>query len=182
MSIRETIMNKISVNPEKSELRILGQLFSYHCDKFNTRILKGFEDTLGYEKAKELLFKSSESTNYDALKGMFEVITGDTPEQKLDAIFEIYKVLGHGNVISKEISSNGGKIIAKSSYMVEGWLENEEKWNWGKRKQPICHDESGAIAAAFEIAYGLSKGSVKVDEVACSATGASECEFIVEVL
>jgi hypothetical protein len=181
MSVRETFIGKISLDPEKSELMVGEELFSYHCDKFNTRILKGFEDTLGFDKARDLLFTSSESTNYDALKGMFDLIEGETPQDKLKSIFEMFKVLGHGDLYVKDINAKGGTITAKKSYMVEGWLENQERWHWSKRTKPICHDESGAIAAAFEIANGLDKGSVTVNETECSVTGASECVFNVEV-
>lgn len=181
MSIREKLMGLMEVNAEKSELKVSGQLFAYHCDKFNTRILKGLEDTLGFEKARDILCKSAEETTYDTLTGMFEVFDGSTPEEKLASIFEAYKVFGHGNVQIKEVSASGGIVTAKPSYMVEGWLENTERWNWGKRDKPICHDEAGSIAAAFEIAYGLSKGAVKVTETVCYVTGADACEFKIEV-
>ncbi len=181
MSLRENMMKQIDVDAEKSELRVAGQLFAYHCDKFNTRILKGLEDTLGFEKARDLLENSAESTMYDTLTGMFDLFEGSTPEEKLNSIFEAYKVLGHGNISVKEISASGGTATAKPSYMVEGWLENEERWGWGKRENPICHDEAGAIAAAFEIAFGLSKGSAKVTETQCYVTGADSCEFKIEV-
>ncbi len=181
MSLREKLIGNISIDPETSKFLIEGEAFAYHCDKFNTRILKGFEDTLGHEKTKELLFKSAESSCYDVLKGLFDLLEGDTPTDKMKSVFEMCKVLGHGDFHIKDINETGGTVIAKKAYMVEGWLENQERWHWHKRTDTICHDSCGAIAAAFEIANGLDKGTVTVTETECMVTGAPECVFNVEV-
>lgn len=182
MGVRDTVIGNVSVNAEKSELKIGSEVFAYHCDKFNTRILKGLEDTLGFEKARELLFKSAEKTTLGVLKGLNDILVGATPQEKLASIFELYKVLGHGNISLVEFGDKKSKVISDPSYMAEGWKENQEKWNWSKRENPVCHDQSGAIAAAFELALGKNVGEVKVTETVCHTMGSQACEFDVEVL
>lgn len=182
MGVRETVLSNISINVEKSELKIGNEVFAFHCDKFNTRILKGLEDTLGFEKARELLFKSSEKTTLGVLKGLGDILVGATVQEKLSSIFELYKVLGHGNIKVTEFGDTKSKVISDPSYMAEGWIENQEKWNWSRREKPICHDQCGAIAAAFELAFGKNPGQVKVVETTCHSMGSAACEFDVEVL
>ncbi len=65
-------------------------------------------------------------------------------------------------------------------YTAEGWLENQAKLGWERRKHPVCHVEAGIIAAAWEIVHGLPKGSVSVVESACRAMGDPTCEFSIE--
>jgi len=184
MGTRETVMGMISINAEKSVIK-LGEIeIAFHCDKFNTRIFRGFEDTLGFEKARDLIFASAHNTTYDNLtKFSSEIIKNMKPSDAIASFFELYKVLGYGNFTVLDVYANGGgRVKGDPSYMAEGWLENQEKWHWAPRKQGVCHEEAGHIAAAWELAYNLKKGSVRVTETICKAAGGPYCEFQVEVL
>jgi len=183
MGTRENMIGMISINAERSVIKLGDVEIAYHCDKFNTRIFKGFEDTLGFEKARDLIFTSAHNTTYDNLvKIATGIIAGSKPADVIESLFELYKVLGYGNFMVQDAYENGGRVKGDPSYMAEGWLENQEKWHWTNRTQGVCHEEAGHIAAAWELAHNLKKGSVRVIETVCKAAGGPYCEFQIEVL
>ncbi|NLI40327.1 MAG: hypothetical protein GX421_03945 [Caldisericales bacterium] len=182
MGIREDIASLTKISGEDGTIAIGSVTVAYHCDKFNTRIIKGFEDTLGFEKARQLVHDTAESTAYDSLASFIASKTQDmSPKDALGVAFDLFKVLGYGCYQLLEDNGKGGKVKGSPVYTAEGWLENETKWNWEARKEPVCHVESGLIAAVWEIVNNLPKGSVRVNETACRAQGNPECMFEVEV-
>lgn len=182
MNIREDIISKCAIDGKLGRIKIGSIDVAYHCDKFNTRIIKGFEDTLGYEKARDMIHKTSEETLLDAVSDYIKSSTsGMSPADVMKTIFEMFKTLGYGSFTVESDNDNSGKVNGSPVYTAEGWLENEVKYNWEARKNPVCHTEAGFIAAAWEIAHNLPKGSTKVTETTCRSMGANACEFTVEV-
>lgn len=173
--------------PEKSRLELGSVEVSYHCDKFNTRILKNFEDVLGFDKGSILLKKGAETTTYDALKKFLNQddikanFDGLSPEDKVKTIFEMFKVSAYGALEVSSLSPEKSVFISKSSYLAEGWLENKEKFNWADRDLPVCHDISGHLCAVLSIVYAKPVGSFKIIETKCRAKGDDICEFVAEV-
>jgi len=185
--IRDLYIKTIKVYPDRSRLEFGGSEVSFHCDKFNTRIIKGIEDVIGYKDAAQLLAQSAEKTNYEILKSFF--VTGDgaavfksmSPPDRLAAVFEVLKVLAYGAFDGSGLTEKGGKVTSATSYLAEGWLENLERWKWALRENPVCHDARGFIAAATALAYGKPVGTYNVTEVKCRSKGDAVCEFAVEV-
>jgi hypothetical protein len=185
--VRELLVSTVKVYPDRSRLEFGGTEVAFHCDKFNTRIIKGMEDVIGVEQAARLLAASAEATHYAWLKKFF--IDGDgkaafsamSAADKLAACFEVYKVFAYGAFDGSGLGENGGKVVSKSSYIAEGWLENMERWKWVLRENAVCHDACGTIAAAAAIAYGKPQGTYVVTEIKCRSKGDDICEFAVEV-
>lgn len=186
-AIRDLLVSTVKADPERSRLEFGGTEVAFHCDKFNTRIIKGMEDVIGVEQASRLLAASAEKTHYDWLKGFF--IDGEgkaafgalSAAEKLAACFEVYKVFAYGAFDGSGLSESGGKVISKTSYLAEGWIENLERWKWSLRDNPVCHDACGTIAAAAAISYGKPLGTYVVTETKCRSKGDDSCEFAVEV-
>jgi hypothetical protein len=184
---RGYMIDTIEVHPEKSRLEFGGAEVSFHCDKFNTRVVKGLEDVVGFNDANRILASISEKSHYDLLTTFLN--SGDaaddfaslSPEDKVASIFEIYKVFAYGSFDSSGIGESGGIVTSGSSYVAEGWLENMERWNWELRGKPVCHDACGHIAAAVGFAYGKPAGTYTVTETKCRSMGDDLCEFKVEV-
>ncbi len=173
---------------DRSRLELGGIEVSFHCDKFNTRILKNFEDVMGYHEGGKVLASCAEATTYEALRkflgaGEAAAIFAPLPlGARLEAIFELFKVLAYGAVETLEASPEGARFMSRTSYLAEGWLENKERWHLDEREGPACHDIRGHLAAAMAIATGKPQGSFKVQETKCRAfKGADVCEFVVEV-
>ncbi|MBD3290937.1 hypothetical protein GF337_19175 [candidate division KSB1 bacterium] len=173
--------------PEKSRLELGSVEVSYHCDKFNTRILKNFEDVLGFDKGGMLLQKAAEFTTYEALKKFLDQteikanFDAMSTEDKTLTILEMFKIPAYGAIEISSLSPEKSVFISKSSYLAEGWLENKEKFNWEDRKQPVCHDICGHLCAVLSIVYDKPAGSFKMSETKCRAKGDDICEFVSEV-
>ena len=137
--IKQGYVESIKVVADKSRIEVGGAEVSLHCDKFNTRIIKGLEDVVGFEKAQEILENSASKSTYDILNSYLSstdiksAFNGLSPEEKLKTIFELFKVLGYGAIEISSVSDSSGEFFSKSSYISEGWLENEKKWKWSKR-------------------------------------------------
>ena len=185
--VKEAFLGTIKADADKSRLEFGGTEVSFHCDKFNTRVVKGLEDVVGVDDAHNLLSRQAEITHHAFLQKFFvdgpgaEAFSALSPEDKLAAIFEIYKVLAYGAFEGNGIGEAGGKVTSKSSYVAEGWLENLERWNWTLRENPVCHDACGQIAAALAVAFGKPAETYSVTETTCRAKGDDICEFVVEV-
>ncbi len=83
------------IDGQKGRISIGDINIAYHCDKFNTRIIKGFEDTLGYEKTRELLFKVAEETTHDSFSGFLKEMTADkSAPDAFSLANELLKTLG----------------------------------------------------------------------------------------
>lgn len=186
-AIRDLLVSTVKADPERSRLEFGGTEVSFHCDKFNTRVIKGMEDVIGFEQAVRLLSASSETTHYAMLKQFFldgegkAAFAALSPGDKLAACFEAYKVFAYGAFDGAGLGETGGKVVSKSSYIAEGWLENLERWKWSLRENPVCHDACGQIAAAAAIAFGKAAGTYAVVETKCRSKGDDVCEFAVEV-
>jgi len=185
--VKELFLGTVKADAERSRLEFGGTEVSFHCDKFNTRIIKGLEDVVGFEEAKKLLAHQAETTNYALLETFLgegepaEVFGSLSPEEKLAAVFEIYKILAYGAFDGGAVGEGGGTVTSPYSYLAEGWLENMERWNWSLRDNPVCHDACGCIAAALAMAFGKPTGTYAVSETKCRSKGDDICEFAVEV-
>lgn len=186
MNIVSAYGGTMEIDAAKSRIRIGGHEVAFHCDKFNTRIIKGLEDVVGVKDAAKLLIESSEQAAYGMFTDFFQ---GDTkaafdalaPEDKMATLIEIGKMLGYGAVTVNSVSDAGGDFTSPSSYLAEGWLENMNRWNWKLRDNPACYDMSGYLAAALAYSYGKEPGTYKVLEGNCRAKGDDVCTFKAEV-
>jgi hypothetical protein len=184
--IKSGYIQSITILADRSRIQAGGAEVSLHCDKFNTRILKGLEDVAGFEKAREIIATSAEKTTIDLLNkylasaNVKEAFDSLSVDDKLKAVFEIFKVLGYGALDAVSVSETSGKFVSKSTYISEGWLENEKKWKWSKRSEPVCHDVIGYLQGALAIVYGKAPGTYTVKETSCRAKGDPQCEFQME--
>lgn len=184
--IVKAYLDTLGLNREKSTLSVGGVDVAFHCDKFNTRILKNIEDVMGYEEGSALLKEWALKTTYKALgsfliggagAGGFAVLSS---REKLEAQFELFKVLAYGAVTIDSLTESSGVFSSKTSYLAEGWLENKKSWGWDTRQGPACHDMCGHIAAAMALAHGKPQGAFTVSETACRTMGADVCAFEAE--
>ncbi|MDX9723958.1 MAG: hypothetical protein RBU37_24625 [Myxococcota bacterium] len=178
----------LSFDAARSALSLSGDRVAFHCDKFNTRILKNFEDVMGYEDGGKLLCDMAASTTYAALNRA--LVEGENAAAfaaldlrgKLEAITEYFKLLAYGAIEIVELSPTQAKVVSSHSYLAEGWLENKKRWNLDERMGPACHDLRGHLAAAMCICTGRPLGSFHCTETLCRAYKNGErCEFTVEV-
>jgi len=185
--LKGLFLGTVKADAERSRLEFGGTEVSFHCDKFNTRIIKGLEDVVGFDEAKKLLAHQAEITNYDLLQKFLgegaaaEAFGALSPEEKLSAVFDIYKILAYGAFEGGGVGEGGGTVNSAHSYLAEGWLENMERWNWSLRDNPVCHDACGYIAAALAVAFGKPVETYAVSETKCRSKGDDVCEFAVEV-
>lgn len=185
--LADRLFSTMTFDKERSRLEIGGAEVSFHCDKFNTRILKNFEDVMGYEEGGRLLSACAESTTYDSLQRFLGEGEAGVAFQalglaeRLEAIFEMFKVLAYGAIAVQTATPESARFTSASSYLAEGWLENQARWHLDEREGPACHDICGHIAAAMAVATGKPAGSYRVKETRCRAyKGATECEFLAE--
>jgi predicted hydrocarbon binding protein len=184
--IKNGYVQSIKILADRSRIEAGGAEVSLHCDKFNTRILKGLEDVAGFEKAREIIATSAEKTTIDLLNkyldspNVKEAFASFSVDDRLKTIFEIFKVLGYGALNVESVGETSGKFVSKSTYISEGWLENEKKWKWSKRNEPVCHDVIGYLQGALVIVYGKPPGTFSVKEITCRAKGDPRCEFQME--
>jgi hypothetical protein len=175
-------ISTIESDARRSRLKVAGTEVAFHCDKFNTRIIKGLESITGFDKLAIMISRISEETHYNLVQ---KIIQADSEKRfaslsrtdKLAAIFEIYKVFGYGNFDVSKLTEDGGEVTAKKSYLAEGYLENQQRWNWGPRFRPFCVDADGYIAAAMAITFGKPVGTYIVRESKCRAMGNPVCIF-----
>jgi V4R domain-containing protein len=185
--IKEDYKESIKILADKSRLEVGSVEASLHCDKFNTRIIKGLEDVIGFKDAQKILSETAEKSTYNLLNAYLssaqiaDSFNSLSPEDKLNVIFELFKVLGYGALKISSINENSGKFVSKSTYLSEGWLENERKWKWAKRENPVCHDVIGYLQSALSLVYGKEPGAFKVTETSCRTKGDEQCEFNMEV-
>jgi len=185
-NIVKAYLDTLGFDPNKSVLTIGGSNVAFHCDKFNTRILKNIEDVMGYEEGSALLKGWAMKTSFRELRkflvdgpgaGIFSALD---PRGRMEAQFEMFKVLAYGAVEIDSLSELGGTFRSRTSYLAEGWLENKSAWGWELRRGPACHDMCGHIAAAMCLAYGKPEGSYKVSESSCRTVGSEDCVFEAE--
>ena len=182
--IVEKLQASVKVDPARSRISVAGEEFAYHCDKFATRIIRGLEDVLGVDKARDLIARSAAQTYLDTINSF----AAPMPEwksasvvDKLEAMAESWKTFGFGAVTYDKMDGSSTTARSASSYLAEGYLENMERWKWPVRKTPFCHDQVGYLQAAFAAATGKDLSAIKVTETQCRSTGADMCVFEVEV-
>ncbi len=180
----EKLKASIAVDAARSWISVGGEEFAYHCDKFNTRIIKGLEDVLGPAKARELIMRTASQN----LLEMFKSFAASTPEfqaadtaEKLTGLTECLKLLGFGAVALDKMDGSSTQARSTTSYLAEGYLENMQRWGWPVRKAPFCYDLEGYLQAAFAAATGKDLASISVTETQCRTAGADSCIFEVEV-
>lgn len=178
----------LEFDQEKSKLSIAGTAVSYHCDKFNTRILKNLEDVMGYKRAGEMLSKMAAKTTYDAMKYVLnETEAGSdiktlTKKEQIEAFLEILKALAYGSIELVEYDSSKAIFQSKHSYLAEGWLENEKRWKLDLREGPACHDIRGHLSAIMAMVEGKPLNTFTVQETSCRTFEDSPvCKFVAEV-
>ncbi|NLI99179.1 hypothetical protein GX441_11045 [bacterium] len=185
-AILESYLKTFMIDAEHSRIRIGNHEVAFHCDKFNTRIIKGLEDVIGVADSYKLLVASAEKATLQMfsdflvseIKPQFDALS---PEDKFTTLVEIGKLLGYGALNASRISDKGGEFSSPSSYLAEGWLENQTRWNWKQRTDPVCYDMCGFIAGVLSIVYGKPAGTYKVTEMECRSKGDSVCNFKAEV-
>ena len=171
-----------------SELSIAGTAVSFHCDKFNTRILKNLEDVMGYDKAASMLFEKAQKTTYDSFKHIMDEtevgqdINAFSKKEQIEAFLEIFKALAYGAIKIVEYSPERSVFSSEHAYLAEGWLENKKKWMLDERDGPACHDIRGHLAAVMALVEGKHFDAYTVKETQCrSFEDGTICEFVAEV-
>jgi hypothetical protein len=162
---------------------------SFHCDKFNTRILKNLEDMMGYEAGGRVLRETAAQSSRDLLArflnepGLNGTWQGLDLRSRLEAILELYRVMAFGAIRVVDVRQSGATFASATSYLAEAWIENRSRWHLDAREGPACHDICGHLAAAVSLTIDVPLARVKVTETTCRAfRDARECEFVAAVL
>ncbi len=185
-NIVKAYLDTLGFDSDRSVLTVGGTDVAFHCDKFNTRILKNIEDVMGYEEGSVLLRDWASRTTFKAFNSFLKdgpessAFASLDPRGKLEAQLELFKFLAYGAVTIDDLHDNGGVFRSGTSYLAEGWLENKKAWGWELRQGPACHDMCGHLSAVMSISYGRPEGAYKVRETACRTMGADECVFEAE--
>jgi hypothetical protein len=162
--------------PDRSRLMIGGTEMAFHCDKFNTRICKNLEDASAEQTTHAFLTQFLDDGDR---KAQFEALS---PQERLQTIFGIFKVLAYGALEIVELSEEKSVFRSASTYLSEGWRENQKRWRWVDREDPACHDIRGHLSAAMALAFDKPVGSYDLVETKCRAMGQDACEFVAEVI
>jgi hypothetical protein len=146
--LADKLLATIAFDRATSTLKLGGVGVSFHCDKFNTRILKNFEDVMGYEDGGMLIRTAAARTSFAFLSQFLTTpdiapsFAAMDPSGRLETIFEIYKALAYGAIRVQDVARTSAVFVSDTSYLAEGWLENRERWHLDEREGPACHDKN----------------------------------------
>ena len=169
---------------EHSRITTSGIEIAYQSDKFSTRIIKGIEDVMGYEAASQLIKANACKATLNTfmkIQGKLGIGNLKTPQEKMEALFLIWKKLGNGSVTMVELSPTRAVFETHTSFLAVGYQENMKNWHWPQREKPFCHDLTGYLQAVVAAALQIPPQKITATETECMTMGAEKCTFILEV-
>jgi hypothetical protein len=162
----------LTVDLDRSVVTLGGRRLVLHCHHYNVFLQRTIEDGLK-ERAPLLLTAAA----VEASRSTLGALSAASPAAAV--IAEAARILstnGFGHADVSELHQRGGRAILSPSHYALGWVSK-----WGMRTKPCCFFPAGWLGGAVVVAGGYAPERVSAREVACVATGAERCEFVVEV-
>lgn len=150
----------------------------FHCHHFNLFWDQTIDDALGSEVGAAIRTAAAREAFYDLLSGLVERAGATHPGDRLALARTVFSAMGQGD-LTFELDQRGGTSIGE--YLHYGYSWNEKYGQKVNRRQPADAVAAGFTAAACELAHGLTRESVRVQEVECVAKRDRRCRFSAEV-
>ena len=152
----------------------LGQSqIAFGCERFATLFDRVVDDALGPERGVEARARAGHKAAYQLLRGMVAAQRGASPAERLATAAEVFAALGYGT-LELMVGRTGGAVRGLHLHHGEGW---HARYGPNGRTHPADGFTTGFVAAATEVAYDLTPGSIGAEETECVAIGADACEF-----
>jgi hypothetical protein len=167
---------KVDFDLEKSLATVYGQPMVFHCHHYNTFLQQTIEDPT-YLDSTTLLTDAAAEVAFEQMIAYYRTHPeAATPQLRLAAAAEMFKVCGFGTLDLTQLSDQGGTAVAPHSHYALGWTSK-----FGQRETPACFFVAGYIAGALAAAFGRPQEAYRSTETSCAAAGAACCSFSVEV-
>lgn len=161
--------------PEQDLMFLAGQPAVYHCHHFNLFLDQTIDDALGAERSRALRMRAGREFAHLVITAVCDELHAQSPPARLQVAISLFKALGHG-VLQFDADANGG--TARGSHLHYGFAWHEKYGAQVTRRTPADGFAAGYAAAAVEVAFGLSLGSISGEEHTCIAMRAPACEFV----
>jgi len=162
---------------EQDLMFLAGQPVVYHCHHFNLFLDQTIDDALGTEASFRLRMSAAREFAGHLLSAVCEHAEAGTPPERLRLAAQLFKLMGHGS-LDFDADFTGGTAHGSHLHYGFAWLEKYGKQV--RRRHPADAFAAGFSAAALEIAYDLSPGSLAGVEQECVALRAPQCRIQVE--
>lgn len=163
----------VAFDAAKNVATLGGQEMVFHCHHYNCALQRAVTGSLGQAAAAELF----RAAGAEAVRPQLVALTKTMGEgEALTWATTLFSELGFGALDLSAMAALHGEVIVRQSHYGLGWLSK-----FGESQTPVCHFNAGFIAAALGVARHLAPERVVVTEHSCSAQGAEQCRFGVEV-
>ena len=153
----------------------LGQSqIAFGSGRFATLFDRVVDDALGPERGIDARTRAGHKAAYQLLRGMVAAQRGASPAERLATAAEVFAALGYGT-LELMVGRTGGAVRGLHLHHGDDW-----RARYGDdvpRTHPADGFTTGFVAAATEVAYDLTPGSIGAQETECVAIGADACEF-----
>jgi hypothetical protein len=153
----------------------LGQAqVAFGCGRFATLFDQAIDDALGIERAIDARTRAGHKASYQLLRGIVTAQRGASPAERLASAADVFSALGYGT-LELMVGRTGGAVRGLHLQHGHDW-----RTHYGTdvpRSHPADAFTTGFVAAATEVAYDLTPGSIGAEESECVAVGAGACEF-----
>lgn len=142
-----------------------------HTEVFDVALQRALGDTVGRTEAAAVETLAWHQASYQLLRAL-AVAKPDRPApQRVHDAAEVFSWLGLG-VLDFAVQRSGGEATGTGLFQAAR--------NRGNADAPVDAITAGFAAAASEVAFDQPPGAIRVREVECTATGASQCRFVLE--
>lgn len=152
----------VSIHADRALASIGGEPHVFHCHHYNCFLQKSIVDQSALVKHEVLLTEA-------AAEVVFTELSALGPNVEVSTLFQ---QLGFGLLDVSALSASGGIATVRASHYALGWRSK-----YGVSATPVCFFNSGFIEAVARHHFG---GAYTVREIACVASGASECRYEVK--
>ncbi|MCP3999067.1 MAG: hypothetical protein GY722_28990 [bacterium] len=168
-------LKELSQQLPGQDLKFLGSTpYVYHCHHFNLFHDQTVEDALGEEEGFVIRSRSAQSAAWQLLFDAVAKAGAATPAERLQLAAAIFPWMGQGR-LELLADAQGGSVRGDHLHYSFAW--REKYGSRVRRRFPIDAFAAGFAAAATEVAFGLSPGTLTSNEKSCFACRQPACSF-----
>lgn len=150
----------------------------FHCHHFNLFWDQTIDDALGPELGAVIRSGAARESFYDLLSSIAARSGAQTVDERMQIAHDVFMGTGQGR-LQMDISPTGGS--ATGDFLHYGYTWNEKYGRRIRRHHPADALAAGFLSAATEFVHGLSRESVRTQEVECVAKRDRQCRFEISV-
>ena len=170
-----TNLKDLSTNIPDQDLKLLGSApYVYHCHHFNLFHDQTVEDALGQKEGFRVRSQAARRAAGHLLNDAVRLQGAGTPVEKLQLAASLFAWMGHGH-LELQADSHGGR--ARGDHLHYSFAWREKYGSRVRRHFPIDAFAAGFAAAATEVAFDLTPGSLSPTEESCFACREPGCKF-----